>query len=143
MKCIGCGVNLQTTDPDKKGYVGEIHIIENGEQVYCKRCFDIIHYNRRYVPQIDNKAFEDKMNKIRTNNKYDVVLLLVDVLDIYSGLSKEIAKLIGNLKVIILINKIDLMPKSGFKCNYNVFFFLLQNYFRFRNYQCCLAVLNY
>ena len=112
MKCIGCGVNLQTTDPDKKGYVGEIHIIENGEQVYCKRCFDIIHYNRRYVPQIDNKAFEDKMNKIRTNNKYDVVLLLVDVLDIYSGLSKEIAKLIGNLKVIILINKIDLMPKS-------------------------------
>ena len=40
-------------------------------------------------------------------------------------------------------NTNDLMPKSGLKCNYNVFFFLRQNYFRFRNYQCCLAVLNY
>lgn len=32
-------------------------------------------------------------------------------------------------------DSLDLMPKSGLKCNYNVFFFLLQNYFRFRNYQ--------
>lgn len=112
MKCIGCGVNLQTTNPDQKGYVNEIHIIENGEQVYCKRCFDIIHYNRRYIPQIDNRAFENKMNKIKENNKHDVVLLLIDVLDIYSGFSTEIAKLIGNLKVIVLINKVDLMPKS-------------------------------
>lgn len=112
MKCIGCGTKLQSTNPELDGYVNEIHIIENGEQVYCKRCFDIIHYNRRYIPNVDNNAYEQKMKKIRTNNKSDVVLLLVDILDIYSGLSSKIANLIENLKTIVLINKIDLMPKN-------------------------------
>lgn len=112
MKCIGCGVKLQSVDPNLDGYVKEIHIIENGEQVYCKRCFDIIHYNRRYTPNIDNLAYEQKMQKIRTKNHNDVVLLLVDVLDIYTGLSKKIADLIGNLKTIVLVNKMDLMPKK-------------------------------
>lgn len=112
MKCVGCGVKLQTDDPNKEGYISEIHIIENGEQVYCKRCFDIIHYNRRYVPMIDNGAYFKKMQKIALNNPQDVVILLVDVLDIYSGFSSDIAKIIGNLKVIVLINKIDLMPKK-------------------------------
>lgn len=112
MKCIGCGVKLQSVDPNHDGYVKEIHIIENGEQVYCKRCFDIIHYNRRYTPNVDNLSYEQKMQKIRTKNRNDVVLLLIDVLDIYSGLSKKIADLIGNLKTIVLVNKMDLMPKK-------------------------------
>ena len=38
MKGIGWGVKIQTLDPEKEGYVSEIHMIENGEEVYCKRC---------------------------------------------------------------------------------------------------------
>ena len=47
-KCIGCGVKLQTTDPEKAGYVKEIVLIENGDDVYCKRCHDVIHHNKKY-----------------------------------------------------------------------------------------------
>lgn len=112
MKCIGCGVKVQTVDETKEGYVSEIHVIENGENVYCKRCFDIIHYNRRYNVPPENKLFYDKMKQVQKKNSKDVILLLLDVLDIYSGFIPNIEQIIGNMKVIILINKIDLMPKS-------------------------------
>ena len=62
MKCIGCGVKLQALDPEKEGYVSEIHMIENGEEVYCKRCYDIIHYNKRYIPNTDNDINEISLN---------------------------------------------------------------------------------
>ena len=112
MKCVGCGVKIQTVDENKEGYVNEIHVIENGENVYCKRCFDIIHYNRRYNVPPENKLFYDKMKLVQSKNPKDVILLLLDVLDIYSGFIPNIEKVVGNMKVIILINKIDLMPKS-------------------------------
>ena len=37
-RCIGCGAKIQTTNPEKIGYVPEIAMIERGEQVYSKRC---------------------------------------------------------------------------------------------------------
>lgn len=112
MKCVGCGIALQTIDESKPGYINEIHIIENGEQVYCKRCFDIIHYNRKYTLPPENKAFVMKMKMIQQKNPKDVVMLIVDVLDLYSGFMKKLGELIGKMKVIILVNKIDLLPKS-------------------------------
>lgn len=112
MKCLGCGVKVQSTDPNLPGYVSEIHIIENGDNVYCKRCFDVIHYNRRYTVPPENKAFIAKMKSLQKNNSKDVILLMVDVLDIYGGFIDGLNELIGNLPVIVLINKIDLMPKS-------------------------------
>lgn len=112
MKCLGCGVKVQSTDPNLPGYVSEIHIIENEDNVYCKRCFDVIHYNRRYTVPPENKAFIAKMKSLQKKNSKDVILLMVDVLDIYGGFIDGLDELIGNLPVIVLINKIDLMPKS-------------------------------
>ena len=37
-KCIGCGIKIQSNDPLKPGFVPEIKLIEQGEDVYCKRC---------------------------------------------------------------------------------------------------------
>lgn len=111
MKCIGCGVKIQTTNPNEPGFVSEIHIIENGEEVYCKRCYDIIHYNKRYIP-IDNKqSLINKLKKTFQKNQHDVVCIIVDVLDIYGGINEKIVDIIGNMKTIILINKIDILPK--------------------------------
>ena len=112
MKCLGCGVKIQTSEPNMPGYVSEIHVIENGDNVYCKRCFDVIHYNRRYTVPPENKAFVAKMQSIQKKNNKDVILLMVDVLDIYGGFIDGLHDLIGDLPVIVLINKIDLMPKS-------------------------------
>ena len=53
-----------------------------------------------------------KMKNIQQKHPKDVIMLIVDVLDIYSGFMKGLSELIGKMKVIILVNKIDLMPKS-------------------------------
>lgn len=117
MKCIGCGIKIQSTDQNAPGYVSEIHLIENGEEVYCKRCFDIIHYNKRYIPSIEEDSITSKMMNLFQKNPYDLVLVLIDALDIYGGLTKHLSKMIGKMKTIIIINKIDILPKSLKKVN--------------------------
>ena len=44
-KCVGCGAFLQTTDENKEGYV------QNENSIFCKRCFEITHYNK-YVKML-------------------------------------------------------------------------------------------
>lgn len=40
--CLGCGVTLQSDDPQKKGYV----VFEKfDEAIYCKRCYRLKHYH--------------------------------------------------------------------------------------------------
>lgn len=112
MKCAGCGVKLQTTDETKDGYVKEIHLIENGEQVYCKRCFDIIHYNRRYTPSDDNELFIKKMQNVKNKYPHDCICLMIDAQDILGTFIDFFDDIVGKLKVIILINRIDVLPKS-------------------------------
>lgn len=109
-KCVGCGIKLQTNDINKPGYVPEIVLIESNESCYCKRCHDIIHHNKKYESVNDLKVYYDKISKIK--NTKSLILLLIDVLDIYHGFIDNLADYIGDNKVIVLVNKIDLLPKS-------------------------------
>ncbi len=109
-KCIGCGVKLQSTDPLKKGYLPEIVMLEKGENVYCKRCHDIRAHNTRYERE---NNFNDYFNKIKIiKTKKALVLLMIDVMDIYGGFIPKLREAIGDNKLVILINKVDVMPKS-------------------------------
>lgn len=112
MKCIGCGAKLQTTNQDAIGYISEAHLFDNQEEVYCKRCFDIIHYNKRYTPCLGTTQIKQKMKSAFSHHPYDLVCLLVDALDIYNSLTQEVCDLVGKMKLLILINKIDLLPRS-------------------------------
>ena len=42
-KCIGCGIKLQTHDENLAGYVPLLVSADLGDNVYCKRCYQIIH----------------------------------------------------------------------------------------------------
>lgn len=109
-KCIGCGVKLQSTDPLKKGYLPEIVMLEKGEEVYCKRCHDIRAHNTRYERE---NTFNDYFNKIKIiKTKKALVLLMIDIMDIYGGFIPKLSEAIGDNKLVILINKVDVMPKS-------------------------------
>lgn len=109
-KCIGCGVKLQTTDPDKAGYVKEIVLIENGDDVYCKRCHDVIHHNKKYEDTNDVEGYYNKIKNIK--NTKSLILLLIDIFDINNSFIPKLAKYIGKNEVLILVNKIDIIPKT-------------------------------
>lgn len=121
-KCIGCGAKIQTSNPMEPGYTPVSATVDHGDQVYCQRCYGIKHHNLDY-----SKMTYEKMTSIETLNnmakdyyhkiayikgREALILLMIDVMDIYSGFISNLADYVGNNPVIILVNKTDVLPKS-------------------------------
>lgn len=109
-RCIGCGIIIQSSDSTKAGYVPESALVEHGEKVYCKRCFDIRHHNIKYLPENNLENYYDKIKIIKDEKA--LVILLIDVMDICGGFIPNLFKYIGNNKVLLVVNKIDVLPKK-------------------------------
>ncbi len=114
-KCIGCGIKLQTTDCSLDNYVPEIALIEKGEKVYCKRCHDIMHHNLKYHAANNLDDYYQKIKIIK--HEKALVLLLIDVMDLLGGFINNLKECIGDNKVLVIVNKVDLLPKD-FKINF-------------------------
>ena len=102
--------NPRTEDPKKIGYVPEIKLIEDGEEVYCKRCYDIMHHNARYDYSTSTENYYKKISSIKNTNS--LIILIVDVLNLNSSFIPNLKDYIGNNKVLILINKTDILPNT-------------------------------
>lgn len=103
-KCLGCGVLLQTINPNEKGYI-EKDILNKAK--YCQRCFKITHYNQNLVmplPNINEKIISE------VNKKAKYVFFLVDFLNI----CKEVIDVFNKIKCskILVVNKLDIIPRS-------------------------------
>ena len=109
-RCIGCGVKIQTSNKDLPGYLPESALIERGENVYCKRCYDIRHHNIKYTPENNLASYYDKIKVIKDENA--LVILMIDVMDICGGFIPNLVKYIGDNKTLILVNKTDILPKQ-------------------------------
>ena len=109
-KCIGCGIKLQTHDELKPGYVPLLVSADLGDNVYCKRCYQIIHNGRKYNPEISDNDYYEKISVIKDQKA--IVVLMIDIMDIYGGFIPNLHKYIGNNQVIIVVNKVDIMPRD-------------------------------
>lgn len=98
-KCIGCGVLLQDTDISKEGYTTNIN------NNYCKRCFDITHYNKYIFSNKPNEEYLKKINLINKTN--DLVILTVSLFDLIDFGSLNI-----NNPIILTFTKKDLIPRN-------------------------------
>lgn len=103
-KCAGCGALFQTNSPEKQGYVTEDYY---DKAVVCKRCFRIKNYGDYQIIDNDPITYKRKLDKIKSEN--DLVLFLCDILNVDEDLS-ELSHFNG--PVILVISKIDLLPKS-------------------------------
>ncbi len=100
-KCIGCGAVLQDRDENEIGYVSNIN------NTICKRCFRIKNYGE-YISA--NKSYLDYLRLFdEIKKKDDLVLFLCDILSLDESLNKINE---FNCKVILVITKCDLLPKS-------------------------------
>ena len=110
IKCIGCGAPIQFVNVDKPGYVKEeVFNKTDGNNVLCERCFKIKNYN--YVDQrlTDIKAYNAIISKIAMTKS--LFLFVADITDL-TTLNFEILSLFKNRDLILVFNKIDLLPKS-------------------------------
>ena len=104
-KCKGCGITLQTKDKQAVGYVVDL------QQDYCQRCFRLSHYG-----DISNFKTNYVTNEKILNiyNKYQNALfvLIIDILDAFILAEDDLLDLFKDKKLLVVINKTDLLPKN-------------------------------
>ena len=104
-KCVGCGALLQYQNKDEIGYIKE----DKYESAnYCERCFKLINYGEFKSVITEGNEYVDIYKNINDTN--DLVLFLVDIFNINSSI-EMINKYINN-KIILVITKFDIIPKS-------------------------------
>lgn len=95
--CTGCGIKLQTKFSNEIGYT------TNSKNILCERCFKLKNYGNYEKVSLDNKDYLKIINSI---NKESLVIYTTDILNLAINNIEKFKK------VIIVITKRDIMPKS-------------------------------
>lgn len=113
MKCEGCGIKIQSIDGNKSGYLPQNVLDEkiiNNEKILCQRCFKLKNYNQ-LMPLDINSDFYPQLDKVLKDFK--TVIWVIDIIDFDGTFRKDLAEKLKNKNVILIVNKIDLLPKSS------------------------------
>ena len=69
-KCNGCGINLQSTNKDKEGYVDDLN------KNICERCFKLKNYGEYKITSLTNNDYYQILelsNIIYGNNSLEII----------------------------------------------------------------------
>lgn len=111
--CIGCGAKLQSKEENKAGYVPSSVLNRPSEElqdIYCKRCFRLRHYNEVSDVELTDDDFLTMLNEI--SSKDALVVNVIDVFDFSGSLISGMQRFAGSNHLIIVGNKTDLLPKA-------------------------------
>ncbi|HLQ70928.1 MAG TPA: ribosome biogenesis GTPase YqeH [Bacillota bacterium] len=106
--CHGCGARIQTTDPDIVGYAPESALKRS--EILCKRCFRLKHYNELMDVSMSDDDYLKMIHQI--HQKTGLIVHVVDLFDLNGSLLPSLKRIAGDNPVLIVANKIDLLPKS-------------------------------
>lgn len=108
LQCQGCGVKIQTENEDEAGYAPRSAL--DKDIVICKRCFRLKHYNEVQDVSYSDDDFLTMISQIRNNQ--GLIIKLVDIFDFNGSFISSLQRLTGNNPIILVGNKVDLLPKS-------------------------------
>ncbi|MFC2948421.1 ribosome biogenesis GTPase YqeH [Virgibacillus sediminis] len=109
--CQGCGAQIQTTAPGEAGYTPASSL--EREEVLCKRCFRLKHYNEIQDVAMTDDDFLKMVSSIR--DAEGLVAHVIDIFDVEGSLLKSLPRIVGNNPIVLVGNKVDLLPKSANK----------------------------
>lgn len=112
LQCIGCGATIQTDHPNELGYTPKAALekgLESGE-VYCQRCFRLRHYNEIQDVSLTDDDFLRLLNELGQEDA--LIVNVVDIFDFYGSLIPGLHRFVGNNPVLLVGNKVDILPKS-------------------------------
>lgn len=110
IKCIGCGAIIQTEDSSQKGFIDKKVLEKHHDTFYCKRCFDLKHYNR--VNDVKNN-FSDYLENLESIKKDNgLIVYIVDGFDLEGTLLFNLNKLFNSENILLVLNKMDLYIDS-------------------------------
>lgn len=105
--CYGCGVALQTKDPDQPGYVSP-HVVGRSS-ILCQRCHTMKHFcpqNKVHVFQTD---YQQIIHDMKPNS---MVVVMLDAFHLRTTLIRELFEAIQPFPVVVLLNKVDVFPQT-------------------------------
>lgn len=106
-RCKGCGIELQTTDNTKQGFVPE-DVYNGNHGAYCQRCFKITNYGSYLPMEMTKEDYRVEVNK--AVEEADVAIAVFDIIDFEGSFDDEILDVLREMDSIIAVNKIDLIP---------------------------------
>ncbi|MDX8045900.1 ribosome biogenesis GTPase YqeH [Gracilibacillus sp. S3-1-1] len=106
--CEGCGVEIQTEDKTKAGYVPASAL--KNDPIICQRCFRLKHYNEVQDVEYTDDDYLRMIHQISDTNS--LVVKVVDIFDFNGSFINGLQRLTGNNSIILIGNKVDLLPKS-------------------------------
>lgn len=112
LQCIGCGAVIQTEHPNELGYTPKAALekgLASGE-VYCQRCFRLRHYNEIQDVSLTDDDFLRLLNEL--GQKDALIVNVVDIFDFNGSLIPGLHRFVGNNPVLLVGNKVDILPKS-------------------------------
>ena len=101
-RCAGCGVLLQDENILQEGYT------TNLENDLCQRCFRMKNYGEYQVITKSNSEYIEILKEVGKTK--DLVVYITDLLNLEKNI-EEIREIIPN-KMILVLNKMDVLPKS-------------------------------
>lgn len=105
--CIGCGIELQSDNPQKNGYLPESKLKEPQDH-YCQRCFKIKNYGQ-YIPvRLTREDYKKEVQLAMTSAK--LAIAVFDIIDFEGSFDDEILDVLREMDSIVVINKLDLIP---------------------------------
>ncbi|TCS94802.1 ribosome biogenesis GTPase YqeH [Hazenella coriacea] len=108
VQCEGCGVEIQTESPAQVGYVPSAAL--KREHLLCQRCFRIRNYGEMESIQQNPDDYLHLLGEIA--NTDSLVVQVIDLFDFTGSWIPGIHRHIGNNRLLLLANKIDLFPKT-------------------------------
>lgn len=110
IKCIGCGATIQTNDINQKGYIDPKVLEKHPDSFYCKRCFDLKHYNKASNITVSLSDYIANLEKIKKDN--GLIVYIVDAFDLEGTLIKGINNIFKSENILLVLNKVDLFIDS-------------------------------
>ena len=107
-RCIGCGGHLQNTDSEMPFFTPKS--LDKPYPIYCERCFKIRHYGNIKPSFVSEEVILDTLYEIK--KRPGVMVLMADALDFYGSIHPFFIELSLQKRTLLVINKIDLLPKS-------------------------------
>lgn len=108
IKCIGCGITIQTENPKMEGYAPPSSL--SNEELICRRCFRLRNYNELQPVSLTGDDFLNILNGI--GNKDGMVVKIVDIFDFNGSWISGLHRFVGQKDILLIGNKADLLPKS-------------------------------
>ncbi|XP_020831002.1 nitric oxide-associated protein 1 isoform X1 [Phascolarctos cinereus] len=118
VNCSGCGAELHCQDPFLPGYLPsekyrslEAQPEAGGlARAVCQRCWLLLHHQRALRVRVNREQYRELVHAALRRPGPALVLYLVDVLDLPDPLLPDLPDLLGPRQLVVLGNKVDLLP---------------------------------